>query len=625
MVQPISASQLQQYREQVKAGGVDAAVKVYNELYNKGYGYAGWAKGVADGLGGLSPTGYSAIYFLQRSFHDDHCRLLSFSEIDKIRIDMAINTLNKYIEIANDNNGVLDREIEYKEARQVHEKTFKDNGAEIDNWTLDLPMELIKKEHGGGEAGDAAVEAYWQNLAKTGGDGPDAWGASAAIYWRVLAAAYTAKDAAIRGRAHAWLKNNPDPKWAIPGNFRNDASAFAGESLACQFKRAKKWIWPRDPIILDLDGDGLQTVGLSGNVYFDHDGDGVLSKTGWVGQGDALLVWDRNANGRIDSGAELFGDFTPLPNGSLAPNGFAALAALDSNGDGVLNASDPAFAELKLWKDNTLNGQTEAGELITLAEAGISALNLAPSLKNQNIGNGNTLVRQGSFIRSDGSTGDMGEFHLAINTTASRFAEEIAVPDAIKNLPYIAGSGKVRELWQAAAQSPEIGQILQRFKNATTPKEQQALVEELLVAWANTLGMKNSLEARAAGQYRIQYDAFGSTQRSQHLNKEALNSSTGNLSQANTFISDANGEYLTESYRELIADWSRKLHVLEAFNGQYFFNLPQENSQTATANWGLSVEAGSTENKAKSRENKQPCQWQSRNKQAKKKKYQNII
>ncbi|MFN3716744.1 MAG: hypothetical protein ACK4R8_08485, partial [Thiobacillus sp.] len=125
-----------------------------------------------------------------------------------------------------------------------------------------------------------------------------------------------------------------------------------------RYRDAKTWTWPRDPILLDLDGDGLETVGLASNVYFDHDGDGVLTKTGWAGKDDALLVWDRNANGTIDTGAELFGDFTPLPNGTLAPNGFAALAALDSNGDGILDASDPAFAELKLWRDVSQDGQT---------------------------------------------------------------------------------------------------------------------------------------------------------------------------------------------------------------------------------------------------------------------------
>ena len=75
----------------------------------------------------------------------------------------------------------------------------------------------------------------------------------------------------------------------------NDLDDFSGDL----FNRAKTWTPPRDPLILDLDGDGLETVGLASNVYFDHDGDGVLTKTGWVGQDDALLVWDRNSNGSI--------------------------------------------------------------------------------------------------------------------------------------------------------------------------------------------------------------------------------------------------------------------------------------------------------------------------------------
>ena len=110
----------------------------------------------------------------------------------------------------------------------------------------------------------------------------------------------------------------------------------------------------------------------------------MLTKTGWAGKNDALLVWDRNTNSSIDTGAELFGDFTMLPNGTLAPNGFAALAALDSNGDGVLDANDPAFAELKIWRDADQNGKTGTGELISLLDAGIVSLNLANTLKYHN-------------------------------------------------------------------------------------------------------------------------------------------------------------------------------------------------------------------------------------------------
>ncbi|WP_200384611.1 putative Ig domain-containing protein [Rhodocyclus tenuis] len=364
------------------------------------------------------------------------------------------------------------------------------------------------------------------------------------------------------------------------------------------FHQFKNWLWPRDPIILDLDGDGLETVGLVSNIYFDHDGDGVLTKTGWAGKDDALLVWDRNTNGCIDTGAELFGDFTVLPNGTLAPNGFAALAALDSNGDGILDAHDPAFAELKLWRDTSQDGQAGSGELTSLADAGIVSLNLAHSLKNKGLANGNVLAREGSFTRADGSTGGMGEFRLATDTFNTRFASEITVPETLKTLPNIGGAGNVRELQQAAAQSGSLASVLNRFQNAGTRAEQKALLDTLVDAWADTSGMAENLEVRAAGKYRVQYDAFGNERRTANLANAPLSSiadggSSSGGSAGGALASDAGNTLLNDRYRQLIADWSRKLHVLEAFNGQYFFNLPSQKSQTDSANWGLSIQAAS--------------------------------
>ncbi len=349
------------------------------------------------------------------------------------------------------------------------------------------------------------------------------------------------------------------------------------------FNRAKTWRWPRDPIILDLDGDRLETVGLASNVYFDHDGDGVLTRTGGAGKDDALLVWDRNANGSIDTGAELFGDFTPLPNGTLAPNGFAALAALDANGDGILDASDPAFAELKLWRDTSQDGQTGEGELISLSDAGIVSLNLAHTLKNQNLANGNQLTREGAFTRADGSTGGVGEFKLAIDTFDTQFAQAIEVPEVLKVLPNMQGAGNVKELHQAAAQSEAVAGVLAQFQSAPTRAEQKALLDSLLTAWADTSGMAGSLEERAAGKYRIQYEAFGNERRSSHIDTVAFaalsSGSVGGSGGGAALMNDAGGMYLSERYRNLLSEWSRKLHVLEAFNGQYFFNPPKQKAR----------------------------------------------
>ena len=113
-----------------------------------------------------------------------------------------------------------------------------------------------------------------------------------------------------------------------------------------------------DPLALDLDGNGIRTVAayqFSGSL-FDHDGDGIRTASGWVGKEDGLLVYDRNGDGIINNGSELFGDATRLKNGGTAAHGFAALADLDDNGDGKIDAADQAFPSLRVWRDLNQDG-----------------------------------------------------------------------------------------------------------------------------------------------------------------------------------------------------------------------------------------------------------------------------
>jgi hypothetical protein len=121
-----------------------------------------------------------------------------------------------------------------------------------------------------------------------------------------------------------------------------------------------------DPITLDLDGDGIETVGLSAGVLFDHNGDGIQTGTGWVGKDDGLLVLDKNNNSTIDNGAELFGDNTILKNGQKAKDGFAAISDLDLNQDGKLNSNDAAFANLRVWQDANQDGFSQTAKLVNL-------------------------------------------------------------------------------------------------------------------------------------------------------------------------------------------------------------------------------------------------------------------
>jgi hypothetical protein len=130
------------------------------------------------------------------------------------------------------------------------------------------------------------------------------------------------------------------------------------------------------PLVLDLDGDGVETIGVYEGVEFDLAGLGRPHPTGWVAPDDGLLVMDRNGNGRIDDGSELFGTATKLADGRAAADGFEALAEQDFNRDGRITAADPNFERLKVWVDADRDGMTDPGELRGLVEMGIAALNL---------------------------------------------------------------------------------------------------------------------------------------------------------------------------------------------------------------------------------------------------------
>ena len=206
------------------------------------------------------------------------------------------------------------------------------------------------------------------------------------------------------------------------------------------------------PIVLDLDGDGvIRTVGVTSGVNFDHAADGFAERSGWVAPGDGLLVWDRNASGTIDSGRELFGSETLLPNGMKAINGFEALKAFDVNGDGVIDANDPVFAQLRVWVDADTNARTGEGELLTLEEARVKSINLAYTNSNFVDAQGNAHRQVGSYTTTDGQTRAATDVWVKTDATYSLPTEWVEVPEDIALLPDAQGYGKVRDLRQAMA------------------------------------------------------------------------------------------------------------------------------------------------------------------------------
>jgi hypothetical protein len=200
------------------------------------------------------------------------------------------------------------------------------------------------------------------------------------------------------------FNSNPSPsEWASP------------------FSQSEQATPPPCPLVLDLDGDGTESISLTTGAYFDHNADGFAEATGWAAPDDGLLVWDRDADGRIESGRELFGNQTLLQNGQLAANGFAALAEWDANADGKIDAADSVWANLRIWKDVDGDGFSAADELLALPDAGVTSINLAYASGSGLDGNGNTAWLTGSFTRADATAGQVTDYRACLSVRRTLF------------------------------------------------------------------------------------------------------------------------------------------------------------------------------------------------------------
>ena len=243
-----------------------------------------------------------------------------------------------------------------------------------------------------------------------------------------------------------------------------------------------------DPLTLDLDGDGIETVSHKGykGALFDHDGDGIRTASGWVASDDGLLVVDRNGDGIINNGKELFGDSSVLKDGTKAAHGYAALAEYDSNGDGVVDAKDADFDKLRVWRDLNQDGVSQKEELFTLEEVGVQSLNVAYQDTNQNLGNGNRLAQEGSYTGKDGNVRKMGDLLFGNNTLYSRYSQSVNLTDEQRAAANLQGIGRLRDLREAAALSPALAAALQAYTKAETKAQQKALLDDLVDKWAQT-------------------------------------------------------------------------------------------------------------------------------------------
>ena len=298
-----------------------------------------------------------------------------------------------------------------------------------------------------------------------------------------------------------------------------------------------------------------------------------------------MVVLDRNGNGLIDSGRELFGDATVLTRGPRAgqnaANGYEALADLDINADGAINSLDAAYSNLRIWQDANQDGISQASELRTLGEAGIASMNVASQASNINLGNGNTQPFSGTFTRTNGSSGASGvaevsgSLLLASNNFYREFIDNPVLTTAAAALPQMRGSGWVRDLREAISLGTPAAQGLQtqvtQFAAGTTRAAQMAAVDGLIQSWGATTGrqisstFEYSLVLQSNGTLstaNYQYGGAGSYELKLHpVGLEEL-VATPNVVGAPSLRPTAAGYELL-----------RRLNVLESFNGGKFISM----------------------------------------------------
>ena len=226
-------------------------------------------------------------------------------------------------------------------------------------------------------------------------------------------------------------------KWASKDIGTNDAidSDVAGDGVATtnvtrtdvttlkSGENDMSWDAAITPIAIDLNGDGVHTVARGASTAtFDLLGNGSAIASGWLSSSDGFLAVDLNGNGKIDGIGELFG-------GSAKGDGFAKLASYDSNGDGVVDAHDAAFASLVIWRDANGNHATDSGELMSLAQAGVTSLKVAHTDLPFVDAQGNLHLERSSVTMANGTVADMTDVYFAIDAkdapNAATFADLI--------------------------------------------------------------------------------------------------------------------------------------------------------------------------------------------------------
>jgi Ca2+-binding RTX toxin-like protein len=266
--------------------------------------------------------------------------------------------------------------------------------------------------------------------------------------------------------------------------------ALALSAAARRFAEGLKWSSETDPLVIDLDGDGIETIGLGEKpIYFDVDGDLFAEATGWLKGDDGFLVLDANNNGRVDDISEMFGN--------RAEGGYAELAGYDSNHDGKISVADIMWTDLKVWQDFNSNGVTDVGELKSLADLGIVELNLAATAIDSVTADGTQLRSSASVTFASGNTVNSFEAIFQSNDVLTRYAGQTGAPVWQSDLHIDSkGFGSLTDLSVAMSNDLGLGKLVDDTARAMTTPKLKTLVEQVgavIGAWGSTQELTREL------------------------------------------------------------------------------------------------------------------------------------
>lgn len=214
---------------------------------------------------------------------------------------------------------------------------------------------------------------------------------------------------------------------------------------------------PRDPLVIDFGETGIDLCTLEQGVNFDLDNNGYAEKTAWIDVEDGFLALDRNENGVIDNGGELFGDKVEIEDGVYSRSGFEALSVLDENADGVIDASDSCYENLLVWIDANHNGYSERTELRTLKSCNIEKIDLnyvESSIMDEHTGT--RMAETARVALANGEETTISEFWFPVNASDTTYGD-------------IVTAGNVLGIEQAIAED-ETGELLELVNAFTASK-----------------------------------------------------------------------------------------------------------------------------------------------------------